>query len=253
MSWTKTNFPMASIGLGGPLEGLWTPTVDQKHRLGTKYEDGHGRIWRYCRNGAAILAAGYMAGKEATHADTMDITQTGYGDVAIGDTRVTVLVTTTNGIVDGELAEGTLLVTDGTGALHAYAIANNTYITSDTVMSIELYDEIRVAWDATTVITLSKNMYADVIVMATTPTGIACGVPNVAIPIAYYGWLQRKGLCAMYADTGTTLIIGCPAGNPTSGTTAGSVEIPGAAEPWYGTTVEIGAQTKGALIDLNLE
>ena len=100
-----------------------------------------------------------------------------------GDTRITVLVTTTNGILDGELREGQLLVTDGPGENHAYAIANNTYITTDTVMSVELYEPIRVAWDDTAVITLSKNMYHTVVVTGTTGTGIACGVPNAAIPI----------------------------------------------------------------------
>lgn len=251
MSWTKNNFHMDRSG--DPLEGLYTPTVDQKHRLGEKTEDGRGRIWRYCYNGAAILYAGYMSGKEAVHADVQDITQTAYGNVAIGDTRITVLVTTTNGIVDGELAEGQLLVTDGIGEYHAYAIADNTYIVGDTVMSVDLYDPIRVAWDATAVITLSKNMYHTVVVMGTTPTGIACGVPNINIPVNYYGWLQRKGPCAMYADTGTTLVIGVPAGCPTSGTTPGAVEACGAAEPCYGAPIEIGAQTKGALIELNLE
>jgi hypothetical protein len=238
---------------GEPLEGLWTPTVDQKHRLGIKHEDNFGRLWRYCKNGAAALAAGYMSGKEALHADVTDITQTAYGDVAIGDTRVTVLVTTTNGIVDGELAEGTLLVTDGTGALHAYAISGNTYISGDTVMSITLYDPIRVAWATDTVITLSKNLYHTVVVSGNTPTGIATGVPNATIAIGYYGWLQRKGLCAMYADTGTTLVIGIPCGAGTSSTTPGSVEPFTATESLYGTVVEIGAQTKGCIIDLNLE
>jgi hypothetical protein len=252
--WTKQNMPSFSPDIeGAPTEGLWTPTVDQKHRIGARYQDGHGRIWRYSLNGAAILAAGYMAGKEAINGDVQDITQTAYGDVAIGDTRVTVLVTTTNGILDGELLDGTLLVQDSTGYLHAYAIAGNTYISGDTVMSVELYDPIRVAWAATTVISLTKNPYLDVVVMGTTPTGHPVGVPNVTIPIAYYGWLQRKGYCAMYADTGTTLVIGVPAGNPTSATTPGSVEAPGAAEPWYGNCVEIGAQTKGCIIDLNLE
>lgn len=251
MAWTKSNLFLGQAG--APLGGLWTPTVDQRHRLGEKTEDSLGRLWRYSRNGAAILAAGYMAGKEATNANTLNQTQTAYGTAGIGDTRVTVLVTTSNGILNDELVDGTLLVEDSTGYLHAYAIAGNTYITGDTLMSVELYDPIRVAWAASSVVTLSKNMYADVVVMGTTPTGIACGVPNFAIPIGYYGWLQRKGPCAMYADTGTTLAIGCLCGNPTSAGTAGSVEITAVDEALYGHVIEIGAQTKGCLIYLQLE
>lgn len=251
MTWTKSNFPMGRSG--GPTEGLWTPTVDQQHRLGEKHEDGFDRLWRYCRNGAAILAAGYMSGKEATHANTLNKTQTAYGAVAIGDTRVTVLVTTANGILDGELLDGTLLVEDSTGYLHAYAIANNTYIVSDTVISVELYDPIRVAWSATSVITLSKNMYADVVVMGTTPTGIACGVPNVAIPIGYYGWLQRKGPCAMFWDSSDTTAIGCLTGCPSTAAIAGTTGATSATEAVYGHVIEIGAADKACLVYLQLE
>ena len=250
MAFTKTNFRQV---MGYPVEGLYTPTVDQQRRLGSKYEDDFGRLWRYCRNGAAILAAGYMAGKEATNANVLNETQTAYGTAEIGDTRVTVLVTTSNGILNDELADGTLYVQDSTGYLHAYAIAGNTYITGDTVMSVELYEPIRVAWSATSVITLSKNMYADVIVMATTPTGISCGVPNFAIPIGYYGWLQRKGPCAMFVDSSETLTIGCVCGGPSSGAVAGAVGVAHIVEPIWGHAIEVGAADKAGLIYLQLE
>ena len=254
MAWTKQNMPSFTPDIvGAPVEGLWTPTVDQRHRIGARYQDGHGRVWRYIKNASAELAAGYMAGKEAINGDVQNITQTDYGTAAIGDTRVTVLVTTTNGIIDDELLDGTLFVEDGTGVLHAYAIAGNKYIATDILMSVELYDPIRVAWAADAVISLSKNPYLDPIVMANTPTGAPVGVPNVAIAASYYGWVQRKGYCSMYADTGTTLTIGALCGVGTSSTTPGSVDVFNADEPLFGTCIEIGAQTKGCLIDLMLE
>jgi len=252
MAWTKTNLPMASLGMGGPAEGLWTPTVDQKHRLGTKYEDFFGRVWRYCKAGATQLEPALMTCAEAMPAGVFEIVQTGYTS-AIGDTQIRVLCTTGSGLVNGDLIDGWLIVNKVTGLGHAYAIANNTWISSDTVMSVELYDPIRIATSATSEITMRKNLYRKVIVNATTPTGLATGVPNIAIPANYYGWLQRKGPCAMTVDTGETLTIGCFCGGAASAAVAGAVGVAHITEPFYGQAITIGAADETALIDLMLE
>lgn len=252
MAWTKNNFPMASLGVGGPAEGLWTPTVDQRHRLGEKYEDGFGRIYRYAKAGATELAAGLMTTAEATHTNVKDITQTGY-TTAIGDTRIRALFTTSNGITDGELNDGQLLVNSSTGLGHAYAISEFKYITSDTIADIQLYDPIRVATAATSVMTFSKNPYRDIIVAATTPTGVLTGVPPAVIPASYYGWVQRKGPCAMIVDTGETIAVGCLVGLPATSDVAGAVGVCHVAEAMYGHCMEVVAAAAAALIDLNLE
>ncbi len=252
MAWTKANFPMASIGFGGPAEGLWTPTVDQRHRLGTKYEDGLGRVYRYAKNGATELAAALMTTGEATHTNVKDITQTGY-TTAIGDTRIRVLFTTSNGILDDELVDGQLTVNSSTGLGHAYVIAGNKYLTSDTVVDVQLYDPIRIATSATSVFTLSKNPYRDIIVAATTPTAVLTGVPTIIIPASYYGWVQRKGPCAMIVDTSETIAVGCLVGLPATSDVAGAVGVAHVAEAIYGHCMEVVAAAATALIDLNLE
>jgi len=252
MAYTKTNLNMAKLGCGGPAEGLWTPTVDQKHRLGEKYEDGFGRVWRYCQAGATALAPALMTCAEAPPSGVFEIVQTGY-TTAIGDTSIRVLATTGSGLVNGDLIDGWLIVNKVTGLGHAYAIANNTWISGDTVMHVELYDPIRVATTATSEITMRKNLYKKVIVNATTPTGLATGVPNITIPISYYGWLQRKGPCAMTVDTGETLTIGCMCGGPATAAVAGAVGVCAVTEPYYGQVITVGAADETALIDLQLE
>jgi hypothetical protein len=250
MGFTKTNFPMGVYG--GPAEGLWTPSSDQKYRLGTKTEDGFGRVWRYCKAGTTQLEPALMTCAEAMPSGVFEIVQTGYTS-AIGDTRITVLCTTGSGLTNGQLADGWLVVNKVTGLGHAYAIANNTWITGDTVMDVELYDPIRIATSATSEITMRKSLYAKVIVNATTPTGLATGVPNIAIPANYYGWLQRKGPCAMTVDTGETLTIGCMCGGAGTAAVAGAVGVAVATEPYYGQVITIGAADETALIDLQLE
>ena len=253
MAFTKTNFPMASLGMGGPAEGLWTPTVDQKHRLGTKYEDGFGRIWRYGKAGATALSPALMTCAEAPHASIFEIAQASYGEANAGDTNIIVLATTGSGITDGQLADGWLIVNKVTGLGHAYAIANNTWVVGDTVMHVELFDPIRADLSATSEITMRKSLYTGLIVNATTPTGLAVGVPNITVPIGYYGWVQRKGPCAMTVDTGETLTIGCMCGGAATAAVAGAVGVCAVTEPFYGQVITIGAADETALIDLMLE
>jgi hypothetical protein len=163
------------------------------------------------------------------------------------------LVTTGSSIANGDLADGWLIVNKVTGLGHAYAIANNTWLTGDTVMYVELYEPVRADLAATSEITMRKNLYNKVIVNATTPTGLATGVPNIAIPASYYGWIQRKGPCAMTVDTGDTLTIGCACGGPGTAAVAGTVGVFAATEPFYGSVITIGAADETALIDLMLE
>jgi hypothetical protein len=250
MGWTVNNAP---AGIGAPTEGLWTPTVDQQHRIGERYQDGLGRVYRYVKNGGTALGAGLMTSGELIDTDSDAVTQTAYGVVAIGDTRVTVLLVTANALVDGELQDGQLLVSSSTGMSYSYAIANNTWITGDTVMSIELYEPIRVAWSATTVITVAKNRYRDVNVTATTQTALTAGVPTCVIPASYYGWVQRRGPCAMVVDTGETLVIGCLVGQPAACAVAGAVGVAAIAGIIWGDCIWVAAAAAAALIDLKLE
>ncbi len=253
MAWTKNNLPMASIGLGGPAEGLWTPSVDQKHRLGDRYEDAQGRVWRYVKNGGVALAAGLMTAAEAIDAQALNITQTGY-TTSIGDKNIRALLTTGNALSDGELQDGWLSVVSSTGLAYVYAIANNTWLSSDTIMYIELYDEIRVATAATSVFSFCKSQYRDVVVNPTTSTACATGVATYVIPISYYGWVQTRGPCGMIRDTTGGLVLGCLVGMPATCDVAGAVGL--AAEATlqiWGRVMTVAADAQTAIIDLCLE
>lgn len=254
MAWTKENMPSFTPNIvGTPTEGLWTPTVDQRHRLGARFEDGHSRVYRYAKNGGTELAAGYMCSSEAPHADVSTITQTGYS-TAIGDKRIRCLFTTTNNIADDELVDGFLLVVSSTGLGHTYAIAGNKYISGDTVVDIKLYEEIRVATVAgSTVMSFVKNRWRDVIVCASTPAGSLVGVSPHVIAVNYYGWLQTKGPCGVIVDTGESILIGCEVGMPTSSAVDGACGVAHIAEGIWGKCLGVEAAAGTALIDLALE
>jgi hypothetical protein len=237
---------------GDPREGLFTPTAAQQYRLGTKLFDNHGRVWRYGKNAGTELAVALMAQSEAQDAQSVEQLQTGY-TTSIGQTKIKALLATGSAITDGELADGWLVANKSTGLGYCYPIKWNEWLTSDTVMSVELYEPIRVATAATTEWTFIINRWSNVLVMPTTVTGIAAGVPNVVIPANYYGWLQTKGYCPMTVDAGDTLVIGCAVGNPGTNGTAGAVGVPAITTQIWGHCVYIATAGETALVDLNLE
>jgi len=238
---------------GDPTEGLFTPTSAQKYRLGTKLFDNHGRVWRYSKNAGTQLEVALMAQCEAQDAQSIEQIQTAGAIIAVGKTKFNLIVATGSGITDGELSDGWLVVNKSTGLGYSYPIKWNEWITSDTTINIELYEPIRVATATTTEFTFIINRWSNVLVMPTTVTGIAAGVPNVVIPASYYGWLQTKGYCPMTVDAGDTLVIGAAVGNPGTNGTAGGAGIPAITTQIWGHTVYIATAGETALIDLNLE
>jgi hypothetical protein len=245
--------PGTPIDPNGTTElGLFTASATQQHALGRRCELADGRKFRYCKNGAVALTSGLMVQAKPPVDELSNEIQTGY-TTSIGDTIIRVLLTTGNGVIENSLAGGTLIVQDGDGEANAYTIKGNKWITSDTVLEIELYDAIRVATAATSELTIIQNIYKDVIVTPTTITAVTIGVPNCDVAANYYFWAQTAGLCPMVVDAGETLVVGEAAGYPATPGTAGAVGVPAVTDHIWGSVVYVGAAGETALIKLNLE
>lgn len=238
--------------VGVPEHGPGAISATQAYALGTKLEARDGRVWRYALAGGTELAPALMTQSEAIAAEAINEVQTGY-TTSIGDTTISILLTTSSGITDGQLAEGWLLITDGTGEGHYYRIVNNVWTTGDTVMQLTLHEPIIVATEATTEVTVIKNLYNSVIVAPTTLTGACVGVPNLTVTANNYFWAQTKGPCAMVVDTGETLVVGQPVGYPETIAVAGAAGVPTVTDHVWGTVIQIGAAGESAMVNLNLE
>ncbi len=241
-------YPDISVPTQTPKEISSTP----KYPLGTKLEARDGRIWRYCQAGGTQLAAGLMGQSPAIDAKLENEVQTGY-TTNVGDTTISVLVTTGSGLTPASLAGGYLVVEDGTGEGHYYKINTAEWITSDTVLRIYLDEPISVATEATTEISLYPNPWSGIIVTPTTVTGYCVGVTNCVVTANYYYWAQRKGPCAMVVDAGDTIAIGALAGLPATHGTAGAIGIPAITTQIWGHVMGVAAGGETALIYLNLE
>jgi hypothetical protein len=74
----------------------------------------------------------------------------------IGDQQVLIDVTTGGSFVENEYAEGFLVVNKATGIGEIHKILANKIRSSDILMDVLLETPLRLAWDATTEVTLLK-------------------------------------------------------------------------------------------------
>ena len=187
-------------------QGVYEESLTKKCELGRLLPFLDGRCFRYCykATGAGITRS-HIAAAAALDGDCDTVTQTGMtvaiSNGYIGEKVIKVLLSaaTTAHLFD----DGLLTIEDGLGEGYCYRIKSNK-AGGDAVATpceLTLYDPIVVALDATSVISLTKNRYYDVVVAPVDEKSTLIGVPLIAITAEYYFWAQTKGLAAVMGDT----------------------------------------------------
>jgi hypothetical protein len=195
-----------------------------------------------------------MQQSPALNAKFVDITQTGHAQV-VGATAITVLCTTGSALPLNYFAGGKMIVTTGSGSTgDMYSIVSSKLEGTDTLLDLVLAEPLRNAIAATSKVTLIPNRWASTIVMPTTATGAAAGVPLVDVGATYFYWAQTKGPAPLIGDTSSALVVGAKAGvGATVAGTALKVASTTYSIPFYGTVMWVGADAEPALINLELE
>lgn len=214
---------------GARMDSLFTPTAAQFHALGRilEIDDATGRMFRYCKDSGTGQTRAQMGCSLPIHADGINIAQTAQAS-ALAATRFNVLITTTNGIVDGCLADGYLTVnqspTDSSAIGDFYIIKDNEWITGDTVLQLDIADEngLRQAISATDEITVARNICRDTKQFPTSIDAAAIGVPLVDVTASYYYWAQYRGICSLLQEASESVVAGEPVGVPATYNTAGA-------------------------------
>ena len=234
MSYDNYNHTYRRTQINGPAQlktnaDIFTPTADQNHALGAEYwtNDGTGRAFRYCKNGAVALTRALMNASEAVAAEGVAIAQTGY-TMAVGAKKFDMLLTTGNGYTDSELVDGWLWFnkspTAATTVGDCYLIKDNKWTTSDTVMNVEIADAggIRTAIVATDELSICKNPFRDTVVNPTSQAAMVVGVNLVDVTANYYYWAQFRGIAPLIVDASDTVVVGEPIGKAGTPGTAGA-------------------------------
>lgn len=248
-----SNVVMAYGGI--PIQqGIYDQSITKKADLGTLLPFLDGRCFRYAKcNASAGITKGHMAESPTVVANESTITQTGMAAQAIGKSVINVLLTAA--IAANLYEDGWFTVESSTGLGQCFHIKSNKAggLAVATPCELTLYDPLVVATSATSVISLTKNKYANVVVVPTTAVGIPIGVPLITVTTGYYFWAQTKGPAALEVDTADVLVIGQPVGYPTTPAVAGAVGIPTITDNIWGVALQVAVAAAYALVDLQLE
>lgn len=230
-------------------------TTYQAHPLGTMAFSRDGRCFRYATVGATDTVAGSIYQSAAKIANHLANTPPA---VAAGATQFTYTPGAT-GASANFYSEGLLVVDTTPGNGYAYKVAGHGAITSATAFTLYLDpdDPIQVALTTSSRVGLHAHPLRQVIVAATTVTGIAVGGAPTIITgngtAENFGWLQTRGPFP-------ALINGTPAvgtGLVTSATTAGALDVAAVAAEInvriIARAMQVGVSTKNNLVYLMLD
>jgi hypothetical protein len=233
-----------------PSGASFTPSI-KFGQLGAAY-DSKQYVFALSNASTALVAGNIQTALASTanHAGrTLTASQAALG--TIGSTTVQVTVGATL-VSLNQYLQGYLTVIAGTGIGGQYRIKGNSAAISSGTTTLSLVDPILVAFDSTTVVTLYPNPWNGVAVSSTTvASNNIVGVPNIAVAVSNYCWLQVDGYCATLADSSpptknTNAVI--------SSTTAGSVTIQVAANVTqvigYAPETMVSAQTQNLFLSI---
>lgn len=192
-----------------PTQREYEQSLSQKYALGCRWALDDGRTYHYAKAGAAALVAGdliqspTLGGSSATV--QTDLTPTA---AAVGVQDVTVTLSTDAATLN-QYADGWCAVSDGSAAQgfgNMYKIKGNDVGGAGSTCVLHLERGLTVAWTSSTRVSIMTNPY-NLVIQApiTTPTGLIMGVPNIAVDINYYCWLQTWGMCNVLVKTALTM------------------------------------------------
>lgn len=211
--------------INGSEEESLTARTTQDVPIGKKMVIEDGRAYRYCLNNSsnAIIVANMQQGA------IPDVAK--YGDqlvdtMAAGVTVLTGVGADTTNLAAEELIDGYCWSEQPSQLGPAQRTKNNTLITQSAVTgTITLYSPLAIAIGSTDTISYIRNTWRNVIIAATTETGLVAGVSVVVIATSGFGWLQTQGPCKI--QTSATPLI--TAHIITAGAAAGEITVAGAA------------------------
>lgn len=202
------------------------------HTLGELVAMSDQRSFRYFSAGASNTLGGKIKISPAKFTTWDNMTTAA---ASIGDTQVTVTLGATNNLAANALAEGYVIISDGTGKGTAYKVKSNPAIVASATGTITLFDPLVAALDTTTKTSLVLNAFNGSI-EGTTQTSRSAGVPLIAVLAADFGWTQTKGIASCLYDGAVAL------GNTvvTSSSVAGAVAIGSTTYATFQATTPVG-------------
>ena len=216
-------------------QGIYESSSDQLHALGQMAMSGDGRKFRYVKAGELLVTGDlYQNAAVSTNFVSMAVPSA----EAIGSSNVEVTLGGT-AVTANQFDEGFLVISAGTGIGQQFVIKSHDVQTATAgACTFVIEGTLAVATvAASSTVTVVKSPYVDVVKQATTPTGVAIGVAQFAIPSGEFGWLQSGGIAGVLSDSNTTSADA--KGLSPSTTTAGTMALGLTTDARIGNTVQL--------------
>lgn len=196
-------------------------TLASGREIGELVFGANGKGYRYGLAGELVVVADVYQGSVIdTQFNNMAVTAS-----AIATNSNLQQVNITNGtttVAANQFDGGTAVVRVTPDLGNEYTILGHTTGTSGAALVFTVDRPLQTAWSTATKVTLRRSPWSGFIKAATTLTASVAGIAIFPIPSAAYGWLQTKGVAAVFSDS-STFAAGSDVGIP--GATAGFVGV----------------------------
>lgn len=231
-------------------QALYTESSTQKARLGSIRRLNDGREFVYVQQ-AANIGSGLLC--QAAVADVANLGNLAVtANANVGDRQISFTLGASNlANVQNEFAEGWIHDSTINGSdWTAYKVKGHAAIAANANGTFDLFDKIRANLTTSSKVTITKNKCKKVIVAPTTLTGAIIGVTVMPMTANYYGWIQKKGECAVAingtANDGDGLVAEGGVAGYAGPSTANDLSM------LIGTCMVNNADNGAALVDLDI-
>lgn len=194
---------------GQPKFDIQTPSSTQKHRLGTRYVKGDGRVFHYAQaNASAALVAGDVIQSQVDCFVANEQQDNAIPTASSANDDFIWITTATDTLTEDYCKDGWICISDGSAAQgggQIYQVKSHPAGAAGDI-KFTLYDKLKVLVSTSAKAGLITNPYKLVIQLpATTGTGFVVGVAPVVVPVSNYFWLQTWGMAAVLVKGALTV------------------------------------------------
>ena len=222
-------------------------SASQLVALGTYQETVDGRGYRYARAGAVDLDPGKLSVAATLDSNVVNVFVAATAAVAAEE----LVIDAGAAVVADAYKEGYVAVSDDTGEGATYQVRTHNVLGSAGELILKLHDVLKVGVTVdVSQVTLMKNPHADIVISAADQADLPVGVQNVTISATEFGWVQTKGMCAVWADEAIAAGLAVTTGS----SVPGSVEaLDAAGESQVGVTIEAAVDDEYRHINLSID
>ena len=220
-------------------------TTKRGHPLGSAMQFADGRRFRYAKAAGTAIATAKLCQQTLNDANFDELVVPTAR--AAGSRQVTLTTGSTAVTVD-QLADGWLVVEDDAGEGYLYTVKSNAAAATTATLTVDLYEELQVAWTTNTTVGIFVNPYAATIIHPSPATALLTGWTVVAHAASAFGWLATWGPTIALVEGTEVINEGLIDSASADGAVAPTASTAAGEENYVAITMEVTATTEHGLV-----